>query len=109
MKLIDTRQENNMIYIICEYINGCELLQALESISSDERSVKSWFKKLLKGVTHIHERNIIHRDLKMENIIVKLETHETSHETFIDEIKIVDFGCGVSADKNIKGLMGTPQ
>jgi serine/threonine protein kinase len=80
MKLIDTKKDDNMIYIICEYIKGCELLKALESISSDEQSIKSWFKKLLLGVRHIHERNIIHRDLKLENIIVKLDDNEDTGE-----------------------------
>jgi len=93
---------------VCEYIKGSELSLAIENhgkISEDE--VKSWFKKILLGVHHIHESKIIHRDLKLENIIMRFKIYK--YEQVIDEIKIVDFGCGVNSDTKAKGLMGTPQ
>lgn len=62
---------------------------------------------ILLGVHHIHEKKIIHRDLKLENIIMKFKIQ--NFKQVIDEIKIVDFGCGVNSDAKAKGLMGTPQ
>lgn len=73
-----------------------------------EKSIKAWFKLILKGVRHIHQNNIIHRDLKLENIIVKIK-NENLDDMEIEEIRIVDFGCGITSDKKIKGFMGTPQ
>jgi len=40
---------------------------------------------LFKAIKHCHSMNIIHRDLKLENFLLKCE-HDDS------EIKIIDFG-----------------
>lgn len=61
---------------------------------------------ILIGVNHIHNNNIIHRDLKLENIFLKFKKQGVAE--VVDEVKIVDFGFGIKCDKNIKGLMGTP-
>lgn len=107
MKLIDHKQEDDMLYLICEYINGKELLTCIETYGNvNENIAKSWFKKILLGVHHIHESNIIHRDLKLENIFLKFK--KNGDKEVVDEVKIVDFGFGIKSDKNVKGLMGTP-
>lgn len=72
----------------------------------NENIAKTWFKKILLGVHHIHESNIIHRDLKLENIFLKFK--KNGDREVVDEVKIVDFGFGIKSDKNVKGLMGTP-
>lgn len=72
----------------------------------NEQVARAWFQKILLGVHHIHENNIIHRDLKLENIFLKFR--KSGSVEVIDEVKIVDFGFGVKSDKNVKGLMGTP-
>lgn len=93
--------------MVCEYINGRELLTAIESVGFVKENVaRSWFSKILLGVHHIHESKIIHRDLKLENIFLKFK--KQGNAEVIDEVKIVDFGFGVKSDKNVKGLMGTP-
>jgi len=93
--------------LVCEYINGRELLTAIESVGFVKENVaRSWFSKILLGVHHIHESKIIHRDLKLENIFLKFK--KQGNAEVIDEVKIVDFGFGVKSDKNVKGLMGTP-
>jgi len=107
MTLIDHKCENEMLYLVCEYINGRELLTAIESVGFVKENVaRSWFSKILLGVHHIHECKIIHRDLKLENIFLKFK--KQGNAEVIDEVKIVDFGFGVKSDKNVKGLMGTP-
>jgi len=44
--------------------------------------------------------------LKLENIFLKFK--KSGNQEVVDEIKIVDFGFGVKADKHTKGIMGTP-
>jgi len=83
-------------------------LEAIQNNNSlSEQELKTWFKMILLGVHHIHEKKIIHRDLKLENIVVKFKIN--NFKQLIDEIKIVDFGCGINSDTKVKGLMGTPQ
>jgi serine/threonine protein kinase len=58
--------------------------------------------KLISAVHHIHSKNIIHRDLKMENILL------TDNR---NEVKIIDFGLSkiLSIDGNDKlSFVGTP-
>lgn len=45
-------------------------------------------KRLLKGVKHLHKLGIIHRDLKLDNIVFE-------NENDIKSIKIIDFGFAV--------------
>lgn len=45
-------------------------------------------KKLLKGVKHMHKLGIIHRDLKLDNVVFEQENN-------IKSIKIIDFGFAV--------------
>jgi len=107
MKLIDHRFEGDFLYLVCEYINGNELLTAVENLGFvNEKTARNWFYKILMGVNHIHNANIIHRDLKLENIFLKFKKQGVAE--VVDEIKIVDFGFGVKADKASKGMMGTP-
>jgi len=49
-----------------------------------ERKAKKIFKQIVEGVNYLHKLNIIHRDIKLENIIVSDEDQVT--------VKMIDFG-----------------
>ena len=48
----------------------CELICQSESGKLDESVAKTYFKQLMDGLSHIHSRGIIHRDIKLENIFL---------------------------------------
>src|SRR5947209_2177232 len=48
-----------------------------------EKNVKKLMRKLVKAVQYMHKRNVVHRDLKLENIII-------GHQEKM--LKIIDFG-----------------
>jgi serine/threonine protein kinase len=54
------------LHIQMEYCEGMNLKNFLDDHDRliDRKANFSMMKKLLKGVKHIHEKNIIHRDLK---------------------------------------------
>ena len=49
-----------------------------------EEKVLDWMTQLFLGVYYLHEKNIIHCDIKLENIFL----------TYYNDIKIGDFGIG---------------
>ena len=55
-----------------------------------KKNCKFIFKQIIEALFYLHENNIIHRDIKLENIIIKNKT----------EIKIIDFGFSICAPRD---------
>lgn len=65
---------------------GGELLESvLQRGSYSESTAHACFQQLLEGVRYCHSHGVVHRDLKLENLLLEKE-HELS------QILIVDFG-----------------
>ena len=59
---------------------------------------------------YLHSKKIIHRDIKLDNIVVKKIKNEANEEELI--IKIIDFGLSIQTSNNVvksDKLIGTPQ
>lgn len=97
-------EESNKIYLITELLTGGELLDAvLEKGNYAERDAKACMKQLLRGIEYLHSRNIAHRDLKLENLLL-------CKKGDISKIKIVDFGLAKRAvESHLETICGTPQ
>ena len=75
----------NYLYNVMEYAQGGELTQLInEKDPIPEEKIKNIFKQIYKAVQYLHNKNIIHRDLKTNNIVFldKEQTHAA----------IIDFG-----------------
>ena len=62
-------EENSTVYSIMEFIEGEDLEKYLEHHSFNEVEAKDLLKQLIHGLKEIHNQNIIHRDIKPNNII----------------------------------------
>ena len=40
----------------------------------DENEIKVIFKKVVESVNYMHEKNVVHRDIKLENILLDRDT-----------------------------------
>ena len=71
--------------------------------SSQEFCVKSILKQLLSAVSALHKNSIIHRDIKMENILIQRRENDF-------QVILADFGCAVKVENDtpIKKNVGTP-
>ncbi|XP_062873175.1 serine/threonine-protein kinase SIK2 isoform X2 [Trichomycterus rosablanca] len=83
IKLYQVMETKNMLYLVTEYAINGEIFDYLAKhgrLSEPEARRKFW--QILSAVEYCHNRNVVHRDLKAENLL--LDGHMN--------IKIADFG-----------------
>lgn len=72
------------MYIINELITGGELKDVMRGSISIER-VQVMLISIGKGLLYCHSQNVIHRDLKPDNVLYGVKGDDTT-------LKIIDFG-----------------
>ena len=66
-----TSDKDDEIEILLEFCNGGSIKQLLEKFDAfDEKLIKLYTKQILEGLIYLHDKNIIHRNLKNSNILV---------------------------------------
>ena len=86
IKLFDIYETNNKIYIVMEQCKKCNLFDYFidKNYKMKEDIVKEIIYELLSAIKYIHSLGIIHRDIKLDNILF-------SNESKIN-IRLIDFG-----------------
>ena len=70
------------IYLITEYCNGGNLSDFQKyyknkyKIQLNELFIQKAIKQIASGLEHMHENNIIHRDIKLENILINFNKYQ---------------------------------
>ena len=69
-----------------------------------QKEVKKLFSQIAQAINYCHENHIMHRDIKMENILVSVDA-----EGLIYDVKLADFGKAIMFEKqhNLEGMCGT--
>jgi len=103
MKLIEYQTISPNLFLVCEFFDGKEILEILDKYGNfSEQDAKTVIFNVMIGTSHIHSKNIIHRDLKLENILV----HRVGNR--IEKVKIIDLGLGTKIVGETSGFLGTP-
>tara|TARA_B110001469_G_scaffold126966_1_gene146106 strand:- start:2240 stop:3160 length:921 start_codon:yes stop_codon:yes gene_type:complete len=101
---------NKKRYIITEYADCGELFNLIGiSIKFTENECKNYITGIIDGLKHMHDNKIIHRDIKLENILVKNEIDIESGLLY-KVPKLCDFGFSIKQEtEKITGVLGTSQ
>ena len=118
IKLCDLIFDLNYIYLIFEYCNGLDLDKCLKRYLKkynkpfSQEVVQYLMRQIISGFVYLHSSQIIHRDVKLENILVQFPTEEDKENLNMmkTKIKITDFGLSryLKADKLAITVLGNP-
>ena len=110
MKIYEFYSNEESYFLVNEYIKYGELSKRIKQTFS-ELQISVIIFQILKGLSYIHSHNIIHRDIKLENIMIN-DIENILINGKIEQfywIKIIDFGIAkfTSSNKKEKGMTGT--
>ncbi|CAE6969029.1 KIN10 [Symbiodinium sp. CCMP2592] len=101
IQLFEVVETPSQIVLVMEFANGGDLLRYVRTQRRlQEPCVKDLFKQLMDGLAHVHDMRVVHRDIKLENLL--LDPYGC--------VKIADFGVAVVAQpgKQLHEHCGTP-
>ncbi|XP_064159598.1 MAP/microtubule affinity-regulating kinase 4 isoform X5 [Anguilla rostrata] len=83
VQLFEVIETDKTLYLIMEYASGGEVFDYLVSHGRmKEKEARAKFRQIVSAVHYCHQKNIVHRDLKAENLLLDADSN----------IKIADFG-----------------
>ncbi|XP_037956780.1 serine/threonine-protein kinase GD17699-like [Teleopsis dalmanni] len=88
VKLIDSAEKYNKLFIILEFVRGASLLKIVHKVHVPEEQARLVLKELSEALSYLHSKNIIHRDVKANNILAECDSSSDD----IKHIKLTDFG-----------------
>ena len=92
VKLYEVIDTPTFLYLVMEYIEGISLLDKIKKDTNhffEEQRALKLFVQIIKAIIYCQNKNICHRDIKLENILIIKD----------DIIKLIDFGFAVKTDK----------
>ena len=101
IKLFEVFEDSNYVYLVFEYLENGDLVKYFKNNPLfEEPEQKVFFKKIVKGVEYLHNNQILHRDIKLDNILLDRKMNP----------KICDFGISSIQEphKKIYDTGGTP-
>ena len=103
VSLRDVIETKNTIYIITEYVSGGELFHHIvENGPLKEEESKMVMQGVFSAVNYLHEKGIVHRDIKAENILI------SRRDGKIVGVKLIDFGFSKIMKHDLAGsFLGT--
>ena len=97
VRVYEMFESKRAIYLVMEYCSGGDLYGRLPYTESQVAKIMT---KVLSAVAYIHKAKIIHRDIKLENIMLESDKPDA-------EAKLIDFGLSQSYVKSLSDIVGT--
>ena len=117
-KFESVKKTKKHFYIVMEYCNGGELSKALEKYQEkygkpfSQEIVQHFMRQIIDAFKYIHSNKIIHRDIKLENILINYESEQDKEDLNLMKAtaKIIDFGfaCFINKSGLLYSTLGSP-
>jgi calcium-dependent protein kinase len=102
IKLFEFYEDQFNLYLVLELCTGGVLLEYFARIGClTESQTAIYIKQILSALCYLNNMNIVHRDLKLENILIENEKSNC--------VKIADFGSAIESrnGRKLRSLIGT--
>ncbi|MEW6277818.1 MAG: serine/threonine-protein kinase, partial [Candidatus Eremiobacterota bacterium] len=98
VRVLDGGQEaNGLLYIAMELVPGQTLTRAAEGRALSVEEALAWFRPVVEAVLFAHQRRVVHRDLKPDNVMVLPS----------GQVRVMDFGLARTHDSTRVTRTGT--
>jgi serine/threonine protein kinase len=101
ISFIDSFTNDQYLCLIMEKTQACELFEKVISEKRlREREAAFIFSQVMEAILYLHSLNIVHRDIKAENVLVHAD----------GSVKLIDFGLSVrlrAAKEQLKEIVGS--
>ena len=117
MKFVELKKSQKNWYLVTEYVNGGSLLSNLKKYMQmyhrafPEDIVQHLMRQILSALSYLHLNKIIHRDLKLDNILVSYPTEYDKQSLNLKkcQVKLIDFGFATKLNGTLAyTALGTP-
>jgi serine/threonine protein kinase len=118
IKLYEIKQTLNNFYLVFELCNGGGLSNCLERYMKNngkpftQEIVQHIMKQIVSGIQYLHNNKILHRDLKLDNILISFDNEEDKENLNLlkSKVKIIDFGFARYLENDVlaQSLLGSP-
>ena len=102
---LKNKKPKEYFYIVMEYLEHGELFKYITNVTKEdnigfgENFGRLIFSQLLDGLEAMHNLNICHRDIKLNNILIGDNDYT---------LKYVDFGMAIETQSKLESFLGTP-
>jgi len=98
IQYIEVHETEDLFFIVTELMQGGSLSSLFnkrikEGKLMNEEEIRIIMKQIFEGIRYIHSCGILHRDIKLENILLKMPED-------LSNVKIIDFGIGTKLNLN---------
>jgi len=95
VQFFGSMEDSNYLYLVFEHVEGGSLFDYMKDIPDmklTEKEARRVFYQIVSAVQYCHSKDVVHRDLKLENILLDNDKN----------VKVIDFGFSVVANNVCK-------